>query len=257
MNDDLREKVSAAIRRFWTTRDSQQTSQGGKSRTKDYGSRGAVTGGKHLDGFISLINDLLLKAGLSQHTIFAHSKKSVILPGFFRPTKQWDLLVVADGDLLATIEFKSQVGPSFGNNYNNRTEEAIGSATDFWTAYREGAFRNSVRPWLGYFILLEHAPASSSPVKVDEPHFAVFPEFEGASYAKRYEQLCVKLVRERLYDSVCLLLSDRKGGKQGDFREPLGEISFTSFAASLMGKVEAHTKVQQMRGKGPEARTED
>ena len=43
---------------------------------------------------------------------------------------------VVDGRLLAVIELKSQVGPSFGNNFNNRTEEAIGSAVDFWTAYR-------------------------------------------------------------------------------------------------------------------------
>ncbi len=39
--------------------------------------------------------------------------------------KKWDLLVV-EGCLIAAIEFKSQVG-SFGNNYNNRTEEALGS----------------------------------------------------------------------------------------------------------------------------------
>jgi hypothetical protein len=54
--------------------------------------------------------------------------------------------VVADGRLLAGVEFKSQVG-SFGNNYNNRTEEAIGSATDIWAAYREGAFKPSVHGW--------------------------------------------------------------------------------------------------------------
>jgi hypothetical protein len=35
------------------------------------------------------------------------------------------------GSLVATVEVKSQVG-SFGNNFNNRVEEAIGSATDFW-----------------------------------------------------------------------------------------------------------------------------
>ena len=56
--------------------------------------------------------------------------------------------MVVDGTLLAAFEFKSQVGPSFGNNFNNRTEEALGSATDLWTAFREGAFQTSQRPWL-------------------------------------------------------------------------------------------------------------
>jgi hypothetical protein len=144
-------------------------------------------------------------------------------------------LVVADGQLLAGIEFKSQVG-SFGNNYNNRTEEAIGSACDIWAAYREGAFKPSGRPWLGYLMLLQEAPGSLSPVASREPHFKVFPEFENASYAKRYEILLTKLVRERLYDSACLLLSDAKGGTKGNYKEPAAELVFENFMASLWAR---------------------
>ncbi len=88
------------------------------------------------------------------------------LPGFYRAEKSWDLLVVADGTLLAVLEFKAQVGPSFGNNFNNRTEEALGNATDLWAAYREGAFRPSARPWLGYVFVLEDCPKSQAPVSV-------------------------------------------------------------------------------------------
>lgn len=77
------------------------------------------------------------------------------------------------------VELKSQVGHSFGNNFNNPVEEAIGSAVDIWTAYREGAFGGPIRPWLGYLFLLEDCPKSRSPVKVEEPHFKVFPEFIG------------------------------------------------------------------------------
>ncbi len=124
-----------------------------------------------------------------------------------------------NGQFLAGIEFKSQVG-SFGNNYNNRTEEAIGSACDLWAAYREGAFKPSARPWLGYLMLLEHAPESTRPVRAQEPHFKVFPEFKKASYAKRYEILLTKLVRERLYDSACFLLSDSKNGLEDNIRSP-------------------------------------
>lgn len=89
--------------------------------------------------------------------------------------------MVVEGTLLASIEFKSQVGPSFGNNYNNRTEEALGSATDIWAAYREGAFKPSARPWLGYLMLLEETARSMSPVRARQPHFKVFPEFKDAT----------------------------------------------------------------------------
>ncbi len=110
------------------------------------------------------------------------------------------------------MEFKSQVG-SFGNNFNNRTEESLGSATDIWTAYREGAFAISQRPWLGYVMVLEEVARSLSPVGVKEPHFPVFPEFREASYAERYEIMMTKLVRERLYDSAAFLLSSQKSGQ--------------------------------------------
>lgn len=173
-----------------------------------------------------------------------YRKQRVALPGFYRPTKDWDLVVVIDGELLAAVELKSHVGPSFGNNYNNRTEEALGTATDLLTAYREGVFRPSQRPWLGYFLLLEHAPRSTSPVKVSEPHFPVLDAFRGASYQRRYELFCEKLVRERLYDATCLILSDRKDGLKRKYIEPSSEFGFRNFAASLTARATAYVKTK-------------
>jgi len=186
-----------------------------------------------MDGFVSLVRSHLCGSGLPETHVYC--EKSVELPGWYRPEKKWDLLVVADGQFLAGIEFKSQVG-SFGNNYNNRTEEAIGSACDIWAAYREGAFKPSARPWLGYMMLLEEAPESTRPVRAQEPHFKVFPEFKDASYAKRYEILLTKLVRERFYDSACFLLSDEKKGRKGNYREPADELNFEKFMSSLLAR---------------------
>ena len=228
---DLETRLAAAVRQFWKTRDKQAKKQGKQTGRKDQGFRTAVTGGAQMDGFIKLVSELLLESGLSDATIFC--KKKVELPGFFRPTKEWDLLVVAEGQLVASIEFKSHIGPSFGNNYNNRTEEAIGNATDLWTAYREGAFQHSTRPWLGYLMLLEETPASIRPVRAAEPHFRVLKEFRDASYAKRYELLCLKLVRERLYDAACLLLSARSTGSKGKYKEPNPEVNFRNFVNSV------------------------
>lgn len=132
---DIEKRVSEAISHFWKTRKSQRENQGKESGQKDYGNRGAATGGKQLDGFIELFHDLLVGAGLPDSSIHAKTKRT--LPGYFRPTKDWDLLIVVDSQLFASIEFKSHIG-SFGNNFNNRVEEALGSATDLLTAYREG-----------------------------------------------------------------------------------------------------------------------
>ena len=201
-----------------------------------------MTGGAQMDGFVRLIRDVLCEHGLPDAHV--HCEKALELPGWYRPEKKWDLLIVADDRLIAGIEFKSQVG-SFGNNYNNRTEEAIGSAADLWAAYREGAFAPSSKPWLGYLMLLEHAPGSTAPVRAREPHFNVFPEFRDASYARRYEILLTKLVRERLYDGACFLMSDATNGLTGAYHEPTPELSFQNFIESLLGRVIATTRTKQ------------
>jgi len=239
LRPDFDKELRRAIKHFWSARKSQARKQGSKSGSRDAGSRTAVTGGRQMDGFVNLVRDHLSANGIPKTQVFC--RKSVELPGWYRPEKQWDLLIVANGELFAGIEFKSQVG-SFGNNYNNRTEEAIGSATDIWAAYREGAFKPSARPWLGYMMLLEEAPGSTRPVKAQEPHFQVFPEFKDASYAKRYEILLTKLVRERLYDAACFLLSAPKSGIKGDYREPVAELTFEKFMASLLARAMALTR---------------
>jgi len=239
---DLQKRVGKAVAHFWRTRSRQAANQG-KEGQKDAGLRTAVTGGKHLDGFVILCRDLLIEAGLPEANVFW--SKRVELPGYFRAEKSWDLLAVVDGHLLAIIEFKAQVGPSFGNNFNYGTDEALGYATYLWAAYREGAMKPSERPWLGYFFLLEECAKSLAPVRVREPHFTVFEEFREASYAKRYEILLTKLLRERLYDGACLLLSPKKGGSRGKYREPNQELSFQSFATSLLARAIAFAKTRQ------------
>jgi hypothetical protein len=217
---NLQTEIRRAVKHFWKVR-SEQTSRQGPN--KDRGARSQVTGGKQLDGFVSLTKKIIVNAGIPNAAVF--TSLNLELPGYFRPEKKWDLVVILDGDLLAAVEFESQVGPSFGNNYNNRSEEAIGNALDIWTAYREGAFNVSKRPWLGFLMLLEDTEKSKSPVKVREPNFEVFPEFKMASYANRYGILLSKLIRERLYDSTCLLLSPQKQGRTTSYSEPHDELA--------------------------------
>lgn len=234
------ERLAEAVKYFWRTRQSQSDRQGVRSGTRDSGSRTAVTGGKQLDGFVDLLREFLAEAGLDRTCIYTSRK--VELPGWYRAEKKWDLLIVREGKLIAAMEFKSQVG-SFGNNFNNRTEEALGNATDLWAAFREGAFAPSIRPWLGYVMVLEEAKESLSPVGIQEPHFKVFEEFRGTSYAKRYEILLTKLVRERLYDSATLVLTDKLTGRDGTYLEPSLELSFDNLLISLKARAVAIKEV--------------
>lgn len=200
----------------------------------DAGTRGAVTGGAHMDAMAELMESIFIDAGFPPSSITRGS--SVELPGYFRPEKKWDLVVVHGDALAAAIEFKSQVGPSFGNNQNNRTEEAIGNATDIWTAYREGRF-GTIRPWLGYLFLLEEAPGSTKPVRVKQPLFEVDPAFVSASYKRRYELLCRRLVLERLYDAACFVTA--AAGLTTPIYEPAPDLSFNAFDRAIRGRAAA------------------
>ena len=233
---DFSAHASIAVAGYWKTRRQQREKQQ-KSRKSDQGFRGAVTGGAQMDGFIELFTNLIVAAGIPEQCVFR--KRAVELPGFFRPTKEWDLLVIRDGCLIGVLEAKSQAGPSFGNNFNNRTEGAMGSALDLWTAYREHAFLDSPQPFLGYVFMLEDCEASRRPVKVQESHFEVFPEFVDASYIRRYELFCRKLMLERHYTSAAFITSTARDGARGIFSTPADDLSLERFARVLLARLAA------------------
>jgi len=213
-----------------------------------------------MDGFIELVRAVAAHCGLAGDTV--HVRKSqVILPGFFRATKNWDVLVIHEKRLLGVFEFKSQVG-SFGNNLNNRSEEVIGSAADLWVAHHHGAYGGIVRnrsevkeysrallnpaiqsdprpPFLAWLMLLEECEASMRSVRCDEPHFPVFEEFRDASYARRYQILCERLVERQLYSAAALELTPT-GADSHRALSPATSIRnmFSEFAGRLLAAVQ-------------------
>lgn len=216
--------IRASISTFWETRNTQSLGQ----KKIDQGTRGAVTGGKQLDGFIQLLVVVAKDLGIPENCIFTERNN---LPGFFRPSKNWDLLIISPKNhLIAVVEFKSQVG-SFGNNFNNRVEEALGSAVDLWTAFKENGFQQSQQPWLGYGLIVEKNVKSNRPISVHEPYFSVRQEFKHTSYLDRYVLFCQKLMQERHYTSTTLICTTN----ELEFCYPDQEISLDMFLLSFMG----------------------
>ncbi len=234
---DYERKAREAVQQFWGRRERARQKQAEAGKT-DPGERAGVTAGKNMDGFIALVMEIVQANGLA-HAEIHRQRRVLTLPGYFRPARLWDLLVIHQGRLIAALEFKSQVGPSFGNNFNNRSEEAIGTAHDLWTAYREGAFGEQPRPFVGWLMLLEDAPASRSPVRDFSPHFPIFGEFEGASYAERYHILSRKLVQESLYTTASILISPRSGSIDGNDSEMAEMTGLRIFVTGLAGHVAA------------------
>jgi hypothetical protein len=241
---DIEKRLQEAVQSYWDAR-AKNKAKRVKSGKIDAGTRGEVTGGTQMGALEVLVADILCEAGLKRLDV--RTRTALELPGYFRATKKWDLIVVSNSQLVLAMEFKSQAGKSIGNNVNNRAEEAVGSAKDIWTAYREGRFGKSPTPFLGYLFLLEDRDNVKTPVRNKEPYFAVDPEFsgeaqqgkkgvvryQGVSYCKKYELLCRRLVLERLYTSACFLMATN--ARETTITEPAEDLTFQRFSAALRG----------------------
>jgi hypothetical protein len=235
---NIDKRLQAAVQGYWDARrkNKEKQVQSGKI---DAGARGEMTGGTQMGALEVLVSDILCEAGLEKVDI--RTRTALELPGYFRATKKWDLIVVSNGALVLAMEFKSQAGKSIGNNVNNRSEEAVGSAKDIWTAFREGRFGQAPPPFLGYLFLLEDR--DNVKIQVDpefrgEAHFpdtAALRRYKGVSYSKRYELLCRRLVLERLYTSACFMMATNS--TKTKITQPAKDLNFQRFVAALRGHV--------------------
>ncbi len=243
---NIERRLQEAVQSYWDARAKNKEKQV-ESGKIDAGTRGEVTGGTQMGALEVLVSDILCDAGLKRLDV--RTRTALELPGYFRATKKWDLIVVSEGQLVLAMELKSQCG-SFGKNFNNRCEEAIGSAKDLWTAYKAEAKcfgASAPPPFLGYLFLLEDHQDVKVPVKNSEPYFSVDPVFrgkpyksqtgstthEGVTYSKRYELLCRRLVLDRLYSSACFLMATNS--RRTKVTQPAEDLRFRKVAAALRG----------------------
>ncbi|PMH39902.1 hypothetical protein BCU68_07345 [Vibrio sp. 10N.286.49.B3] len=230
--------INNAIKNFWTVR------SGGKG----------VLSGKTLDGFIMVIESIIKNSGLINVEIYT-GKNSSQLPGYFRPHKSWDIVAISQGRIIAAIELKSQVG-SIGNNFNNRTEEVLGSGIDLYTAIEERAFGDDAEIFTGYLILVEDSDVTRGSPKVSMNFFPVMPGFladenirktsyqpdassgvyptvKGISYLGRYDLLCKRLVLKKIYTATALIVADQSFAKVGQYRDLSPQTGINTFLTKL------------------------
>lgn len=241
MIENLESELSKAVQYYWATRSGQGELQR-ESENSTRGRRAEVLGGQQMDSFAGLVEDILVEAGVPRGSV-EHDYQAT-LPGYYRHEKEWDTAVVHEGELLAAIEYKSQAS-SFGNNLNNRVEEAIGTTTDLLQAYEEGMFEPSPAPWIGYLMLMADNEESRANRSAREPNFEVDEPFQDAGYLDRMELLCLRMVRQRLVNNAAFILSDQEQGLDGEYWEPNEELQFTRFARSLIAHVQGATDIQQ------------
>ncbi len=228
------QQISDALIAFWGSRDAQAARQQSSGRV-DAGTRGSVTGGQHLNAVGDLVESVTASAKPARVTVHSgggNRNPLTAIAGWFRPTKQWDIVYRLDGEPVAVIELKSQVG-SFGNNANNRAEEAVGNAADLLAAQRHGQLPSHL--WRGYIFVIEDCDASRKPSTLgDDDRWAMDERFANASYVQRVSILCDRLVDDGLYDGAWAVATSQP--PSFSWVEPDPPLTgFDRFASGLRG----------------------
>ena len=224
---DYSEQFAAAIKDYWQVKASQKAASSSDGKSKD------VRAGKHMDDFERLIHTVVTDAGIE---LDPQPETKIYLPGYYRETKSWDVVMQYKGHVLAIVEAKSQ-GSSLANNFNNRVEEAIGQAADIWKAHERGFLVSGMRPWVGYLMIVNEDTKTTEPkhlakgktiptgMKIDE-------RFDGMSIAERYAEAFGRLDQERMLDATCVAITK----DENSYSYPNEWLSFNGFAAQLWGR---------------------
>ncbi len=242
MNDDQRINVHDALLAFWTDKDEQITRQRESGRL-DAGMRGAATGGGHLNRIAEVIARECCDSGVDERLIWyrrtksggknpAGTDKRLTLPGFYRPSKSWDLVIYNTADEpVAALEFKSQAG-SFGNNANNRVEEAIGNSVDLNDAIDAGVIKTPI--WTGFAFVIEDCAQSHKTSAGREPSLLQSdPIFTHWTYMDRVRIACQRLVERGRYNSTWAVATRRP--PEFDWHELDSDVSgYAQFMRGLL-----------------------
>lgn len=230
--EGLDQRVAAAVRQFWRVRDAQARKQDSSGR-KDQGARGSVTGGAQMDGFIDLLTETARLAGAKPESIICgpHSE----LPGFFRPTIAWDVVIYQNQQVLCAFKIATYPGSIGAVEYDRLVENTLTSAYELWHAYSISTLNYDIKPWLGYLLVAgSDGPECRESETVATPAAQAAGQCAGSKH--RGELLCRGLLRDQLYDGTAFLLTE----PDGSYTQPASDLQIDYLCRALACRVSAY-----------------
>jgi hypothetical protein len=102
-----RQDFESAVAAYWGAKHAQNELSAIKNKV-GADTAGSVRGGKHFDDIAALLAKFFLEAGYPPDAIRVTVRQGLELPGYFRPQKQWDVVVVHENTLVAAFELKDR-----------------------------------------------------------------------------------------------------------------------------------------------------
>jgi hypothetical protein len=190
---------------------------------------------KHMQSIAMFVRQMFVDAGLPEADVTVDS----VVPGYYRRSKNWDVVAIHKGHLVGVVELKSQAS-SPGNNANNRIEEAIGSAVDA-KAVQEltGAFGN-LGVWAAWCMTFNRDCESGKPIQLTKrPCFPLNDSaFDNMTYATQYATAIERFIAQKVYDAGWMLITWINSDDTIGYNEPIP----TATAATLATHIELRVK---------------
>jgi hypothetical protein len=194
---------------------------------------------KHMQSIAMFVRQMFVDAGLPEADVTVDS----VIPGYYRRSKNWDVVAMHKGQLVGVVELKSQAS-SPGNNANNRIEEAIGSAVDA-KAVQEltGAFGN-LGVWAAWCMTFNRDAESGNPIELTavQKNRLRLPlndsAFDNMTYAKQYATAVERFIAQKVYDAGWMLITWINSNGTIGYDEPIP----TATAVTLATQIEARVK---------------
>jgi hypothetical protein len=184
-----------------------------------------------LEGFHALVSRILAHNGLPEARV--HTRHGLELPGFFMPTRPWDIVVMHEGRLVAALAIRARTAQSLENGFVALGEEALCTGKEMDALCRKQAFGPGLRPWFGWLVLLEDGSALARPAAMAPTLLQVVPEYRHSTHAEWYGLLLRKLERERIFDACALLLCPEDRQQSDTYREPTRDLGGMRLLAHL------------------------
>ncbi len=207
-----------------------------------------IVGRNDLQELIGAVVDGLVGAGIERANI--RTRELIDLPGTYRSAMVWDLLLLDEGIPVGAIDFVSQVGSSFGRNYNNRISDMVAVAADFNRAYARDPV-SAYKPCLGKVFVLEECEESIKLLRrsARAGFLAADAPLAALSIRDRYLEVFRRLLGDRMYDAIWYVTTRRP--PEFSINEPDPAMGFTSFVRAVTDRVAAIQQVR--RGAGVDA----
>jgi len=197
-----------------------------------------------MQSLAKFVRQMFIDAGLAEVDVTIDT----VVPGYYRRSKNWDVVALHKGHLVGAVELKSQA-QSPGNNANNRIEEAIGSSVDAKTVQELTERFGKLGVWAAWCMTFsrdcETGIAVRPPSKKKLRFGPTDPAFDQMTYAKQFSTAIERFVSQKVYDAGWMLTTWVNSDQTIGYEEPVP----TATAETLATQIEARVKfaIQSLR----------